>query len=173
MDKFPQAFRRFEKVVDVGKIKSFQQLLTAFSLWAGRKWKDTPKQRLALEVEAVRLGLLPPVPLEKFEEQKRKVDRLYRRVYYTYRRLSYFDKQLETWNEYFLRMMKKAVQERWSEKAISDFQKRVLPRIRRIEQRREKWFRAWSEAYGLLRTERDILKAMERQLEEWRKRRRG
>ena len=57
MDKFPNAFRRFERVVDVSKITSFQQLLTAFSHWAGRKWVGSQKQIQALKVEAERLGI--------------------------------------------------------------------------------------------------------------------
>lgn len=60
MDRFPEAFRRFEEVVDVDRIKSFRQLTLAFSLWAGEKWKDTWKQREALRVEAERLGIVQP-----------------------------------------------------------------------------------------------------------------
>jgi hypothetical protein len=60
MDKFPQAFRRFEKTVNVDKIDTFKQLAMAFASWAGRTWKGSPKQIDALEKEAQRIG----IPLE-------------------------------------------------------------------------------------------------------------
>jgi hypothetical protein len=34
MDRFPEAFRRFEEVVDVDRIQSFRQLRLAFAYWA-------------------------------------------------------------------------------------------------------------------------------------------
>jgi hypothetical protein len=57
LDKFPEAFRRFEKVVDVDKIESFRQLEPAFGSWAGRKWHGTYLQREALTVEARKHGI--------------------------------------------------------------------------------------------------------------------
>jgi hypothetical protein len=172
LDKFPEAFKRFEAVVDVSKIKSFQQLLTAFMYWAGRKWKGTPLQVEALRVEAVKIGLLPPISEEEFKRQKRLVDELYRRVYYAYRRLEYNQKRLEEWQSYYARMMERAEKERWTPREIASLQKWVLPRIRSAEQRRDRWLREWSEAFERLKVERDKLKGFERQLEEWRKRRR-
>jgi hypothetical protein len=49
-----------EKTVDVGKIDTFKQLVSAFASWAGRTWKSSPKQIDALEREAIRVG----IPLE-------------------------------------------------------------------------------------------------------------
>jgi hypothetical protein len=57
MDRFPEAFRRFEKLVDTDRIRSFIQLKMAFSYWAGRNWKDTRLQNEALKVEAERRGI--------------------------------------------------------------------------------------------------------------------
>ena len=57
MDKFPEAFRRFEQVVDVDRIRSFRQLESAFDSWAGSKWEPTRRQLLALSYEARRLGI--------------------------------------------------------------------------------------------------------------------
>ena len=37
MDRFPEAFRRFEEDVNTEEIHSFQQLRLAFGSWAGRK----------------------------------------------------------------------------------------------------------------------------------------
>jgi hypothetical protein len=58
-EKFQEAFERFEDVVDVDSIDSFGELRSAFSEWAGYKWKDTGLQLHALSDEARRLGLLP------------------------------------------------------------------------------------------------------------------
>jgi hypothetical protein len=63
MDKFPEAFSRFEEVVDVNRIDSFRHLRYAFASWAGRKWHDTYMQNRALAVEARKLGI--PVSIER------------------------------------------------------------------------------------------------------------
>ena len=63
MERFPEAFRRFEEVVDVRRIESFRQLRLAFASWAGWKWHDTYMQNRALAVEARRLGI--PVFVER------------------------------------------------------------------------------------------------------------
>jgi hypothetical protein len=56
LDKFPEAFRRFEKDVDTRNIRRFQELRLSFSFWAGRNWKDTRKQNEALRIEARKRG---------------------------------------------------------------------------------------------------------------------
>jgi hypothetical protein len=38
MDRFPEAFERFEKDVDISNIKSYSELAYAFSYWAGKRW---------------------------------------------------------------------------------------------------------------------------------------
>ena len=63
MDRFPEAFSRFEEVVDVNRIKSFRQLMLAFASWAGWKWRGTYMQKRALAVEARKLGI--PVFIER------------------------------------------------------------------------------------------------------------
>ena len=90
MDRFPEAFKRFEEVVDVSKIKSFQQLLMAFKLWAGRKWKDSPLQIEALKEEAFKREI-PQIPVthEEYLRKKAEIDKLYERVYYCRRRYEY------------------------------------------------------------------------------------
>jgi hypothetical protein len=67
MDRFPEAFQRFEEVVDVAAINSFGELRLAFSLWAGEKWFDTSRQLHALSIEAQKLGLLPRPILWRYE----------------------------------------------------------------------------------------------------------
>jgi hypothetical protein len=59
MDRFPEAFNRFEQVVDVDKIENFRQLELAFGQWSGHKWGPTTRQLNALGVEARRLGIIP------------------------------------------------------------------------------------------------------------------
>ena len=56
MDKFPEAFRRFEKVVDVDKFDSYRDMSYAFGHWAGKRWRNTWKQNKALAREGNRLG---------------------------------------------------------------------------------------------------------------------
>jgi hypothetical protein len=57
VDRFPEAFRRFEEVVDIDRIQSFRQLKLAFASWAGWHWHGTYLQNKALAVEANRLGI--------------------------------------------------------------------------------------------------------------------
>src|SRR5208283_5103853 len=57
MDKFPEAFRRFEDRVSTRNIKTFEQLTLAFSSWAGSKWRDTDRQNDALAIQAGKLGI--------------------------------------------------------------------------------------------------------------------
>jgi len=63
MDKFPEAFERFEKRVDVSRIRSFDHLLVSFSHWAGKQWIGSNEQVNALKVEAEKRGI--PVPREE------------------------------------------------------------------------------------------------------------
>ena len=56
MDRFPAAFDRFEKAVDLTSFRSGRELKYAFSHWAGRRWVDSYKQNLALRREAKKRG---------------------------------------------------------------------------------------------------------------------
>jgi predicted glycosyltransferase involved in capsule biosynthesis len=60
MDRFPEAFRRFENDVDVGRFESYHQLTLSFRWWAGGKWKGTCRQWEALNKEAENLGFNVP-----------------------------------------------------------------------------------------------------------------
>jgi Asp-tRNA(Asn)/Glu-tRNA(Gln) amidotransferase B subunit len=71
VDEFPEAFKRFEKRVDVDRINSFRQLTLAFSYWAGWRWKGTKRQIGALKVEAWKRGI--PVPVELRPQRPHKV----------------------------------------------------------------------------------------------------
>jgi hypothetical protein len=62
LDKFPEAFRRFEQVVDTDKFRTYQQLKLTFESWAGRNWQDTYRQNEALKVEARKHGI--PIRVE-------------------------------------------------------------------------------------------------------------
>lgn len=69
MDKFPEAFERFESDVDIEMLDSYMELLYAFQFWAGENWQGTPKQWTAFNVEAERLGFrVPRVVREEIRE---------------------------------------------------------------------------------------------------------
>jgi len=56
VDRFPEAFERFEQVVDVDRMESYRQLVHAFRYWAGRGWIDSYAQNVALRREAEKRG---------------------------------------------------------------------------------------------------------------------
>jgi len=56
MDRFPEAFHRFEKVVDLRSFRSARELKYAFTHWANRRWIDSYKQNLAFRIEAEKKG---------------------------------------------------------------------------------------------------------------------
>jgi hypothetical protein len=60
LDKFPEAFERFEDRVDVDRFNSYMELTYAFRHWAGQKWIGTSRQWKAFNVEAERLGFSVP-----------------------------------------------------------------------------------------------------------------
>ena len=62
VDRFPEVFRRFEEVVYVDRFDDYQQLVYAFSHWAGKRWRDTHKQNLALKREACKIGIDGEIP---------------------------------------------------------------------------------------------------------------
>lgn len=62
MDRFPEAFRRFEQVVDVNRFENYRQLAYAFSYWSGKRWVDSYKQNLALKREAYKIGIEGEIP---------------------------------------------------------------------------------------------------------------
>ena len=56
VDRFPEAFQRFERVVYVDTFESYEELSYAFAHWAGKRWRDTYLQNLALKREAEKRG---------------------------------------------------------------------------------------------------------------------
>jgi hypothetical protein len=58
MDRFPEAFRRFERVVDVRSFDSYRELAYGFAHWAGFRWVDSYAQNFALRREAIERGFL-------------------------------------------------------------------------------------------------------------------
>jgi len=75
MDKFPEAFRRFEKVVDVDSFESYRDLRYAFTHWANKRWRNTYSQNRALVIEGRDLGFkdtfMPSFLGETVKEEKR------------------------------------------------------------------------------------------------------
>ena len=61
MDKFPEAFKRSERVIDYSKFKNYREFVTGFRWWAGYpRWKGTAKQWQALNIEAGKRGFKVP-----------------------------------------------------------------------------------------------------------------
>jgi hypothetical protein len=60
MDRFPEAFERFENDVDISRFESYHQLTLSFRWWAGERWKGTVRQWEALNAEAENLGFTVP-----------------------------------------------------------------------------------------------------------------
>ena len=56
MDRFPEAFHRFEKAVDLRSFRSARELTYAFTHWAGRRLIDSYAQNRALKIEAEKRG---------------------------------------------------------------------------------------------------------------------
>ena len=71
MDRFPEAFERFENDVDVGQFESYHQLTMAFRWWAGERWRGTHRQWEALNAEAENLGFEPPDFIREELEERR------------------------------------------------------------------------------------------------------
>jgi hypothetical protein len=57
MDKFPEAFRRFEQQVSLRNVESFRQLALLMGSWGGPKWVPTQRQIDALAIEARKRGI--------------------------------------------------------------------------------------------------------------------
>lgn len=70
MDKFPEAYKRFEKKVDLSDVNSFQQLLKAFQLWGDKKAPATRLQKRALAVEGKKDGIEPTETRRIVHERK-------------------------------------------------------------------------------------------------------
>jgi len=56
MDRFPEAFERFEQVIDIYSFRSYRELAYAYSYWAGGRWVGSYLQDLALRREAEKRG---------------------------------------------------------------------------------------------------------------------
>ncbi len=73
MDKFPEAFKRFEEKVNTDNIETFRQLKLAFSSWGGRSGLLTLRQTDALEREARKLG----IPTQGYRTREQEVQRIF------------------------------------------------------------------------------------------------
>lgn len=56
MDRFPEAFKRFEQDVDVDDMENYAQLRRSFAHWAGKRWRDSYKQNRALKSMGMKIG---------------------------------------------------------------------------------------------------------------------
>lgn len=56
VDRFPEAFERFERAIPPDQFESYRELRYAFTHWAGKRWRDTWAQNVALAREAEKRG---------------------------------------------------------------------------------------------------------------------
>jgi hypothetical protein len=84
-DEFPEAFDRFEEQVDISRTRSFDELLMQFQIWAGRKWRETPRQLQALKIEARQRGIETP----SARYPSRTYSRTYSHLHRTYSQRTY------------------------------------------------------------------------------------
>ena len=73
MDKFPEAFKRFEEKVKLDNIKTSKQLELAVDSWGGYRWIPTQIQLDALAREARRLG----IPTHGYRTREEAVQRIF------------------------------------------------------------------------------------------------
>jgi hypothetical protein len=86
MDRFPEAFRRFESDVEVGRFETYHQLTLAFRWWAGERWRGTSRQWEALNKEAENLGFNEHYGYRKAIQEKSYSDYYHFRQKSTWRR---------------------------------------------------------------------------------------
>lgn len=56
-DRFPEAFKRYEEKVETKDMKTFDQLLTSFKIWADKKWIGSRKQVKGVAIESEKKGI--------------------------------------------------------------------------------------------------------------------
>lgn len=72
MDKFPEAFERYEDKIETKDIKTFNQLQVSFKQWAKSKGTMTKKQRRALAIEGKeKLKIAPAEKVRIVYEEKK------------------------------------------------------------------------------------------------------
>ena len=85
MDRFPEAFERFEQVVEIDRFESYRELASAFRHWASRRWVDSYRQNLALRREAEKRGFRDARIPTYFRRPRVSAERTWRRETVTVR----------------------------------------------------------------------------------------
>lgn len=96
IDKFPEAFKRFEHKVNVKKIETFRQLTLAFGSWAGEKWRSTSRQMDALAIEARKRR----IPLEDYRTRQQHVNAIFRTAQQTETQRIQFSSQYSNFRQW-------------------------------------------------------------------------
>lgn len=63
VDRFPEAFERFEIEVGIDSFDSYRELTYGFSWWAGKRWVDSYAQNIALKRMAEKRGFKAELPM--------------------------------------------------------------------------------------------------------------
>lgn len=72
MDKFPEAFKRFEEKVNTKDFNDYTKLRNAFTNWARKKWMDTPKQEKALDRELEKKQFIAKIQIVTYKKYPHK-----------------------------------------------------------------------------------------------------
>jgi hypothetical protein len=70
-DKFPEAFNRFEKTIDIRKINNYDELRLQFRAWALDKWIGSTGQNDALQKCAEKEGIRDTYRVERFSFRRK------------------------------------------------------------------------------------------------------
>jgi len=106
-ERFQEAFRRFERVVDVDRFDSYRELWYSFRQWAGKRWRNTERQNRALAYNGEQLRL-PDIGMPRAfghtvkQVKKMKVKRKRKRkaVSKRPRRVKHFSRKYKTFNDW-------------------------------------------------------------------------
>lgn len=105
MDRFPQAFNRYEERVDIDDLQSASELISSFSYWQG--YNPTKKQIDALRIESIKKRLGFDWTLPKWVKKKdywmfykaRKPSQNWRTIVQSGRHRGFSNKQILVVNE--------------------------------------------------------------------------
>lgn len=72
MDKFPEAFARFEQKTKTKDYNDYEHLRRQFIDWGKNNWKGTPKQRKALDRELEKKQLVTKIEVVTYKKHPHK-----------------------------------------------------------------------------------------------------
>lgn len=101
------------------------------------------------------------VTLEEYLAEKKLIDELYRKVYYYAKRRAYNKDKLDEWTEYYTRVRRQAIREKWTPQEFAEVDVWIRKRIEASRRRVDYWTKLWTEAYSRLKAEVERFKKKE------------